>query len=104
MLFGKGELLLVIVSVTGATLAELWRNPRHMMNPAKSAGLIISVVISLAAGALFIVIVYGSLTENVDGVDHSFVTTLSLVLLVLVVLIQSITLLTRPGTNRQAEQ
>ncbi len=95
MLFGGGELLLVILSVTGATLAEFWTNPGHFKSLGKSAAFAASLLIALAAGALFTVITYGDLTGHQSSADHAFVAQLSVALLSMVVIIQSVTLLTR---------
>ena len=95
MLFGGGELLLVILSVTGATLAEFWANPGHFKSLGKAAAFAASLFIALAAGGLFTVITYGDLTGHQSSADHTFVAQLSVAFLSMVVIIQGVTLLTR---------
>lgn len=96
MLFGGGELLLVILSVTGATLAEFWLNPGHLRSLGKSAALGISVLIGFTAGFLFTAIAYSNMIGKHEQFDRVFIVTLSAILLGAVVIVQSITLLTRP--------
>jgi hypothetical protein len=96
MLFGSGELLLVTLSVTGATLAELWLNPAHIGSTKKFGAVAASLFIAAAAATLFTDVAYGHLTGNSAQIDRSFITELSAGLLIMVAVIQAVMLLTRP--------
>jgi hypothetical protein len=97
-LFGEGDLLLVILSVTGATFAEFWLYPDHLRSLRKSAALAASGLIALTAGGMSTAIAYAAIIGKEDQFDHGFVAVLSASLLVMVVVIQSVILLTRRGT------
>jgi hypothetical protein len=97
MLFGRGDLLPVVLAVTGATMAELLLSPANLGYPPKAVGAALSLFISAAAGVVFVVIAYSALAhDKVSSPDAAFTATLSIVLLTFVVLIHAMTLLWRP--------
>lgn len=96
MLFGRGDLLLVILSVSAATVAEFWLNPGHLKSLYRGAALLVSLLIAAVACSLFTTITYIALTGKQANIDNSMVTFASALMLSLVVSIQTVTQLTRP--------
>jgi hypothetical protein len=96
MLFGKGDLLLIVLSVTGATIAELLLFPSHLTTRGKRLVLATTGLIALAAGSVFTYIAAHMMEGGSPGVDGNFVANLSIATLLVVVTTQVITVLTRP--------
>jgi uncharacterized membrane protein YidH (DUF202 family) len=96
LIFGDGDLLLIVLSVTGATLAELAANPAHLERDLKLIGLTISLCAAISAITVFTMVLYSRLTSSDLPFDRGFVAILSGTLLTSVVVIQTSTVLTRP--------
>lgn len=102
-LLGRGELLLVVLSVTGATAGEMIFNPGHLNNNGKRLMLMITFFIGTAAIGLFTVTAYCQLAHAKLAIDRPTTMLVSLVLLSLVILNQTLTVFTRPFVTERVQ-
>lgn len=103
-LLGHGEILLVILTVTGATIGELLFYPSGLSRGFKGLSAGISALIALGAFAIFSVSTYASLTDEHKSPfvpDHGFIAVFSMTLLTLVVLLHVVSILSRQDASSQ---
>jgi hypothetical protein len=100
-ILGHGEILLVILTVTGATIGELLFYPSDLGRGMKGLGAGISALIALGAFAVFSVASYASLVGEQSlpfAPDRHFIAVFSITLLTCVVLVHILSMLSRHST------